>query len=68
MKLSKDTVSKRENFVREAVRAEPRVTGDQLQELLAKHFGKKMRIGRLYELKNQALNDLNHKEKHHGPQ
>lgn len=55
MKLSKDTVSKRENFVREAVRAEPRVTGDQLQELLAKHFGKKMRIGRLYELKNQAL-------------
>ena len=55
MKLSKDIVTRREDFVREAVRAEPRVTGEQLQELLHKHFGKRMRIGRLYELKNQAL-------------
>lgn len=58
MKLSKDSVTKREQFIRDAVRTNPKITGDQLQELLFKHFGMRMRIGRLYEIKNQALESL----------
>jgi len=63
MKLSKDTVAKREQFIREAVRANPKITGDQLQELLHQHFGKRMRIGRLYEVKNSVLDTLTEKAK-----
>lgn len=58
MRLSRDDVAKREQFIKDAVRTNPKVTGDQLQELLHQHFGKRMRIGRLYEIKNQALDGL----------
>ncbi len=58
MKLSKDTVAKREEFIAQAVRTNPKITGDQLQELLHQHFGKRMRIGRLYAVKNAALDGI----------
>lgn len=58
MKLSKDAVTKRETFIKEAVRVNPKITGDQLQELLHQHFGKRMRIGRLYAVKNAALDAI----------
>lgn len=58
MKLSKDAVTKREQFIKDAVKTNPKITGDQLQELLHQHFGKRMRIGRLYAVKNAALDAL----------
>lgn len=58
MKLSKDAVAKREEFIAQAVKTNPKITGDQLQELLHQHFGKRMRIGRLYAVKNAALETL----------
>lgn len=58
MKLSRDAVQAREQFIIQAVRADPKVTGEQLQELLHQHFGKKMRLVRLYKLKKQALDSL----------
>lgn len=61
MKLSKSAVNEREEFIRQAVRANPKITGDQLQALLFSHFGMKMRIGRLYKVKNQALDSLKEK-------
>lgn len=62
MKLSKTDVEAREEFIRQAVRADPKVTGDKLQELLKSHFGHKMRIGRLYQVRNAALAALPKKE------
>lgn len=58
MKLSRFDVEVREEFIRQAVRADPKVTGDKLQSLLQQHFGHKMRIGRLYRVRNAALADL----------
>lgn len=61
MKLSKDAVNQREEFVRQAVRTEPSITGNQLQALLKQHFGKQMRLMRLYAIKNQTLTTLKEK-------
>ena len=55
MKLSQKTIADRRDFIVQAVRANPTLTGDQLQELLFQHFGHRMGIGRLYAIKKQAL-------------
>lgn len=58
MKLSKFDVEVREEFIQQVVRTNPKVTGDKLQELLKAHFGMRMRIGRLYKVRNAALEAL----------
>lgn len=55
MRLHKEVVAKREEFIREAVKADPKATGAQLQDLLAQHFGRKMRPNRLYAIRREAL-------------
>jgi hypothetical protein len=64
VKLSKFDVQVREEFIRQAVRADPSVTGDQLQRLLHQHYGHKMRNVRLYEVKSQALKSLKRSTTH----
>lgn len=62
MKLSKNDVEAREEFIQQVVRTDPKVTGDKLQELLKQHFGHQMRTGRLYRVRNAALTELAKKE------
>lgn len=58
MRLKKEVVAEREQFVKDAVKADPTLTGVKLQELLQGKFGAKMRVNRLYDLKNEALAEL----------
>lgn len=55
MRLSREIVALREGFVLEALKANSQLTGEQLQVMLQEKFGKRMRIGRLYELKKQTV-------------
>lgn len=55
VKLSRELVTKRKAFIWEAVRADPKITGERLQELLKLHFGMRMRIGALYKIRNSTL-------------
>jgi len=58
MRLDRDTVAKRAQFIRDAIRQNPKLTGDDLQELLFQHFRHRMHPTRMYALKKQALQAL----------
>jgi hypothetical protein len=54
MRLSRELVAKRESFLRTLFEGSPTLTAKVANERLAAEFGKKMKLGRIYELRKDV--------------
>lgn len=54
MRLSRELVAKRESFLRTLFEGSPDLTAKAANEKLAAEFGKKMKLGRIYQLRKDV--------------
>jgi len=54
MRLSRELVAKRESFVKDLFKAEATMTAKAANERLATEFGKRMKLGRIYQLRKEV--------------
>jgi len=54
MRLSRELVAKREAFVKDLFKAETTMTAKAANEKLATEFGKRMKLGRIYQLRKEV--------------
>lgn len=66
MRLKNTEVDKREQWVMEQFRHDPRISGPDMNRLLKDRFKSAMRMTRIYELREEVLADLKWKKDRYG--
>jgi len=66
MRLKNTEVDKREQWVMEMFRHDPRISGPDMNKLLKDSFKSAMRMTRIYELREEVLESLGWKKDRYG--